>query len=129
MTIEAGDIYLYNNRGRGWGSYARPIGTALVVIGVQHDEDGEPAWVGARDAFNMTTYRVLPDQLDPVPADKTVVEALQDILDILLGAEKSAKLMSDRLQTYDNLVGSGSIPPIDEDRVVRAPEAAAANGL
>lgn len=129
MTIESGDIYLYNNRGRGWGSYARPIGTALVVIGVQHDGDGEPVWVGVRDAFNMTTYRVLPDQLAPVPADKTVAEALQDVLDILLGAEKSAKLMSDRLRTYDNLVGSGSIPPIDEDRVVRAPEAAAANGL
>ncbi len=126
MTIESGDIYLYNNRGRGWGSYARPIGTALVVIGVQSDDDGdgEPVWVSARDAFNLTTYRVFPDQLDPVPADRTVAEALRDILDTLLGEEKSAKIMRDRLQTYESLVRADRIPPIDEERVVRAAESA-----
>lgn len=119
MTIESGDIYLYNNRGRGWGSYARPVGTALVIIDVLHDSDGEPAWVSARDALNLTTYRVYPDQLDPVPEGKTVPEALREILDTLLGEEKSAKLMRDRMQTYEGLVGSGRIPPIDEARVIR----------
>ncbi|MNU33135.1 hypothetical protein D3C71_216930 [compost metagenome] len=117
--MESGDIYLYNNRGRGWGSYARPVGTALVVIDILRDSDGEPAWVSARDALNLTTYRVYPDQLDPVPDGKTVPEALHEILDTLLGKEKSAKFMRDRMQTYESLVSSGRIPPIDEARVVR----------
>lgn len=117
--MESGDIYLYNNRGRGWGSYARPVGTALVVIDVLRDSDGEPAWVSARDALNLTTYRVYPDQLDPVPDGKTVPEALLEMLDTLLGEEKSAKFMRDRLQTYEDLVSSGRIPQIDEARVIR----------
>lgn len=117
--MESGDIYLYNNRGRGWGSYARPVGTALVVIDVLRDSDGEPAWVSARDALNLTTYRVYPDQLDPVPDGKTVPEALLEMLDTLLGKEKSAKFMRDRLQTYEELVSSGRIPQIDEARVIR----------
>jgi hypothetical protein len=124
MTIESGDIYLYNNRGRGWGSYARPIGTALVVMDVQHDSDGEPSYVSARDALNLTTYRVFPDQLDPVPADMTVPQALRQMLDTLIGEEKAGKMMADRLVTYDGLVKSGRIPEIDEERIVRAADAA-----
>lgn len=119
MTIESGRIYLYNNRGRGWGSYARPIGMALSIIGVQYDTDGEPSFVSGRDALGLTTYRVFADQLDPVPAGMTVQEALREILDTLVGEEKAAKLMSDRLRTYDSLVEAGRIPAIDEDRVVR----------
>jgi hypothetical protein len=120
MTIERGSIYLYNNRGRGWGSYARPIGLALEVTGVQHDTDGEISYVGARDVLSLTTYRVFPDQLDPVSADMTVTDAIRQILDTLVGEDKAAKLMSDRLRIYDSLVEAGRIPAIDEDRVIRA---------
>lgn len=119
-ATNAGDIYLFSNCGKAYGSLPRPMGTALVVTDIKRDEQGEPIWVGVRNAFNLTHFRIFPDQLTPVPYGTSLEDALRDTLVALSDESRGCAAFEKTVKEYRSLVAEGKLEPIDENRVVRS---------
>lgn len=117
--MKPGDIYLYSNKGKAYPTSGRPVGTALVIEGVKLDATGNPLWYSVRNAHNLTTYRVYPDQLVAIPFDKELDEVLVDQFVYAIG-EGGRDHFKSVLAAYEVLVAEGKIPAIDENRIVRA---------
>ena len=120
--MKAGDIYLYSNKGKAYPTSGRPVGCALVVDGIKEDAAGQPLWVSVRNAHNLTTYRVYPDQLEPVPDGVELNDVLASQLVYAIG-EGGRDHFASVLKTYHELVSEGRIPEIDESCIVRAASA------
>lgn len=117
--MKVGDIYIYRDIGKAYPTSGRPVGCALVVEGIKKDGSGNDLWVSVRNAHNLTTYRVYPDQLEPVPDGGELNEVLASQLVYVIG-EGGRDHFASVLKTYHALVAEGRIPEIDESRIVRA---------
>ncbi|WP_315921166.1 hypothetical protein [Mesorhizobium sp. SP-1A] len=117
--MKAGDIYLYSNKGKAYPTSGRPVGCALVVDGIKEDDAGNRLWVSVRNAHNLSTYRVYPDQLEPVPDGEQLNDVLVNQFMNAIG-EGGRDHFASVLKVYQELVEKGRIPEIDESRIVRA---------
>ena len=116
--MKVGDIYIYSNKGKVYPTSGRPVGCALVVEVLKEDDAGNPLWVSVRNAHNLTTYRVYPDQLAPVPVDVDLNSVLISQFVDAIG-EGGRDHFDSILKTYRDLVAEGSITEINEVRIVR----------
>lgn len=117
--MKAGDIYLYSNKGKAYPTSGRPVGCALVVEGIKEDDTGNPLWVSVRNAHNLSTYRVYPDQLEPVPEGEQLNDVLVNQFVYAIG-EGGRDHFASVLTSYQELIAEGKIPEIDESRIMRA---------
>jgi hypothetical protein len=118
--VSEGDIVLFKRTGKNYGSGAVPYQEGCPLL-IEHVRivDGEPFFLEARDAFNLTRARIKPYQVQPVPADLCAEDAYRAYTVKLHGERKGPDIADRSLSQYRALVAQGEIPEVDESRVLR----------
>jgi len=120
--VTEGDVVLFKQTGKSFGSAVVPFkeGFPIVIEGIRMSE-GKPFWLLARNAFHQTCARILPDQVQPFPADLTPEQAFRDCIVRQYGERKGPAEADRAVAIYRDLVARGDVPEVDESRVVREP--------